>query len=333
MEKEVSAAPRGRQLKRLVIDNNSALILIALLCLSLLFVDGMTNSFYSVIVHSSIYGLVALGLSLVMITGNIDLSIGYQAGTAGVVAVTVFNAVYAGGAGSGVLALLLSAAAAMASGALTGALNGFVVTKVGVSPLITTIATNYIYKGIVFYFAQNAYSAEGDAIKTVAGTQIGGMRWLTPTVLIFVLFIAAFAFVMYKTRFGNSLYIVGDNPEAGAYAGISVSGTVWKAYIICGVLAALTGFFLVSRAGNAIYTQGQGLETFAISACVLGGIKMSGGKGTMVHVLLGVVIMRTIQTIMSTMFLPTAWVNFISGALLILVLIVDRITTTKSAER
>ena len=147
-----------------------------------------------------------------------------------------------------------------------------------------------------------------------------------------MVFIIVFAFIMYKTRFGNSLYVVGDNPEAAAYAGINVSNTVWKTYVLCGVLASLTGFFLVSRAGNAIYTQGQGLETFAISACVLGGIKMAGGKGTILHVLLGVVIMRTIQTVMSALFLPTAWVNFISGALLILVLIIDQLTSVKKAK-
>ncbi len=332
MEKKVKTEKSPVQFKRLVIENNSALILITLLCITLLFVDGMTNSFYNVIVHSSIYGMVALGLSLVMITGNIDLSVGYQAGTAGVVAVAVFNLVYNDGAGNGALALVFSVVAAMASGALTGAFNGFVVTKIGVSPLITTIATNYIYQGIVFYFSATSYSAEGNTIRTVAGTQIAGLRWLTPTVIIFVVFITLFIFLMYRTRFGHNLYVIGDNKEAGAYAGIRVQNTVWKTYIICGVLCALTGFFLVSRAGNAIYTQGQGLDTFAISACVLGGIKMSGGKGTVVHVLMGIVIMRIIQTMMSTLFLSTSWVNFISGALLIVILIIDRLTSEKRSD-
>jgi ribose/xylose/arabinose/galactoside ABC-type transport system permease subunit len=137
---------------------------------------------------------------------------------------------------------------------------------------------------------------------------------------------------MRKTRFGNNLHVVGDNSEAAAYAGISVSKTVLITYILCGVLAAVSGFLMVSFDGYAIYTQGNSLSTFPISCCVIGGIKMAGGKGTVVHVLLGVVIMRTIQAIMSALFLSTDWVNFITGALLILVLVMDRFTSTKNAD-
>jgi ribose/xylose/arabinose/galactoside ABC-type transport system permease subunit len=102
--------------------------------------------------------------------------------------------------------------------------------------------------------------------------------------------------------------------------------------VLCGILAAVTGFLMVSFDGYTIYTQGNSLSTFPISCCVIGGIKMAGGKGTVVHVLLGVVIMRTIQAIMSALFLSTDWVNFITGALLILVLVMDRFTSTKNAD-
>ena len=313
--------------KRLIIDYNSVIIAIVLIVGSLLFVSGMDKSFYRVILESSFYGMIALGLSLVMVTGNIDLSIGFAAGVATIVTVAIFNLVYDGS--NGFLALIISLIAALLCGALTGGINGFVVTKIGVSPLIATIATNYIYKGIVFKYAQEAFTADGEIIKTIAGTKIFGLKWLTPAVLIFAVVVIALIFVMYKTKFGNDVYVVGDNPEAAEYAGISVAKTTWKTYILCGMLGAVTAFFLVSRAGNAMYTQCSSLDTFSISACVLGGIKMAGGKGTIVNTVLGIIVMRTIQTIMSTLFLATAWVNFVSGALLIVVLIVDRITATK----
>ena len=144
--------------------------------------------------------------------------------------------------------------------------------------------------------------------------------------------VAAVFLWMYKSKFGNNLYVVGDNAEAAAYAGISVQKTVWATYVLCGLLSAVCGFIMVSNAGFAIYTQGNSLATLTISCCVIGGIKMSGGKGTAIHVLLGVLIMRVISQMMTALFLSQAWVNLITGALLIVVLIIDRLTSNKEAE-
>ena len=317
---------------RLLKDNNSVLILAILLFVAFFFIDGFSNGFYNVIIYSAEYGAICLGLALVMITGNIDLSVGFQAGLASVTTVKVFNMVLAS-TGNGALAIALGVVAALVVGVITGFLNGFVVTKIGVNPLIATIATNYIFKGLVFVFAQSSYPAtDSDTIKLIARTNIAGQRWLTPMVIIFVVVIAVAVFLMYKTRYGNSLYVVGDNPEAGAFAGISVPRTVLISFVLCGLLSALAGFMMASFDGYAIYTQGNSLSTFPISCCVIGGIKMSGGKGTAVHVLLGVLIMRTIQTMMSTMFWNADRVNLVTGALLIVVLIIDKFTSTKAAD-
>ena len=323
---------RRQQTIRLVKDNNSILILALLLVACFLFVDGYANGFYNVLVYSSIYGAVCIGLGLVMITGNIDLSVGFVAGLCGVSLVLAFNAVFAA-TGSAVLSLVVGIAAAFVTGALCGLLNGFVIAKIGVSPLIATIATNYLFKGLVFYFAKASFApADVNTVKAFAKTQILGQRWLTPAVILFFVLIALVFLWMYKTRFGNALYIVGDNPEAAAFSGISVSRTVLIAYVICGLFAALCGFLMVSFDGYAIYTQGNALATFPISCCVIGGIKMAGGKGTALHILLGVLIMRAISTMMSVLFLNTDMVNFITGVLLVLVLIIDRFTSSKEVE-
>ena len=331
MEKEVKTV-RKNQTARLIKDNNSILILAALLAVCFLFVDGYKNGFYNVIVYSSIYGLICLGLGLVMITGNIDLSVGFQAGLAGVSTVYIFNLVYNATASS-LISLIVAIIAALITGALTGLLNGFVIAKVGVSPLIATIATNYLFKGLVFNFAQTSVApADADFVKLIAKTKIFGLKWLTPSVIILVIMVALVALWMYKTKFGNRLHVVGDNAEAASYAGINVSRTVLITYVLCGILAAACGFLMVSFDGYTIYTQGNSLSTFPISCCVIGGIKMSGGKGTALHILIGVVIMRAISTMMSVMFLSTDMVNLITGILLVVVLIVDRFTSSKSAE-
>lgn len=333
MEKEVKDLTRRKQATRLIKDNNSILIFALLLFVCFVFVDGYTNGFYNVIVYSSIYGPICIGLGLVMITGNIDLSVGFQAGLSGTTMVLMFNAVYAVTNGDALLSLVMGILAAFTVGAITGLLNGFVVAKVGVSPLIATIATNYLFKGIVFNYAKSSYApTDADIVKTIAKTKIFGLRWLTPSVILFVLLIALVAFWMYKTRFGNNLYIVGDNPEAAAYSGISVSHTVLVTYVLCGLFAAISGILMVSFDGYAIYTQGNSLSSFPISCCVIGGIKMAGGKGTAIHILLGVMIMRAISTMMSVMFLNTDMVNLITGVLLVLVLIIDRFTSSKTAD-
>ena len=248
----VSSDLRRKQQIRLLKDNNSVLILILILAAAFIFIPNYSKGFYNVINYVAMYGPVCLGLGLVMITGNIDLSVGFQAGSAGVVSVIVFNAVYNGS--NAILALVLCILAALVCGAVTGFINGFVVAKIGVSPLIATIASNYAFQGFVFLFAQSSFQAEDtDTIRLIAKTQIGGMRWLTPTAIIFLVLVVLVFLWMYKTRFGNRLHVVGDNPEAASFAGISVPRTVWATYVLCGVLAAVTGFFMVSNAGYAVY--------------------------------------------------------------------------------
>ncbi len=331
MEEKAISKPK-MQWSRFLKDNNSVLILVALLFVAFIGIDGFTGSFYNVILYSAEFGICCLGLALVMITGNIDLSVGYNAAFSGVIMVTAFNMVYASGAGAAP-AIIVGLIAALITGGILGAFNGIIVTKVGVSPLIATIATNYIFQGLVMQFARTSYSVtDKEAMGTIAKASIFGIKWLTPMVVIFVLFVVGVFLWMYKTGFGNRLHIVGDNPEAAEYAGISVKKTAFVTFVLCGIMAGMTGFLMVSFNGAAIYTQGTALGTFPISCCVIGGIKMTGGKGTAVHVMLGILIMRCLSTMMSTMFWSTERVNLVTGILLIVVLIVDRFTSTKSAD-
>ena len=334
MEEKVIANTneRNKQLVRLFKDNNSVLILILILIAAFVVVDGFGNGFYNVLNYTAMYGPVCLGLAIVMITGNIDLSAGFQAGLAGVTSVVCFNLAFRA-TGSAVVGLIVAIVGAVITGAITGFINGFFVAKIGISSLIATIAANYAYQGVVFFFAQSSFSPDdSDAVKLIHRTQIAGMRWLTPSLIIFLVIVALVFLWMYKTKFGNNIYIVGDNAEAASYAGISVKKTMWVTYVVCGVLSAISGFFMVSNAGYAIYTQGNSLATLTISCCVIGGIKMAGGKGTAIHVLLGVLIMRVISQMMSAMFLAQSYVNLITGALLIVVLIIDRLTSNKAVE-
>ncbi len=320
MEKKSKVSGQAR---RLLLNYNSALILVVLLIIGSFLVNRFTRNLSTIVFESSIYGCIAIGLALVMVTGNIDLSVGFQAATSAVLVVLVINAT--GSVAAGVVVALLA-------GLVMGAVNGLVVTGFGISPLIATIATNYIYKGIVYYFTKDGSIYPADALRSalrdnIARLQFGGSRYLSLTVLIVAVILIVLAFVMRKTNFGNNLYITGDNAEAGKLAGINTKRTAFLAYVLCGFLCGLAGVFLASNQGAAIYTLGEGRDVFAISACVIGGIKMAGGKGTMLNVLIGILIMRMISTAMNLLLIPAAWVDFVSGMLLIVVLIIDRFTS------
>ena len=327
MKEENAVIPSGKRFKRLFEDYNSVAIVLLLLIVASFVVDGFNGkSVSTILIQASLYGFVALGLALVMITGNIDLSVGFQLCSAGIICVLVLNAT-----GS----MLLASLAALLVGAVTGSINGLVVTKIGVNPLIATIATNYIYKGFSYYFTENGSltptSDYKNALKGLAKAELFDSKWLTVTIIIFVVVLALMYFLLYKTRFGNALYITGDNAEAGAFAGINVKRTTFFAFLLCGVFCAAAGILLTSSNGGLTYTLGEGKDVFAISACVIGGIKMTGGKGTMVNVLTGVLIMRIISKALDMMLLPQQWSNFVSGALLIVILLVDSISSRKKA--
>ncbi len=334
MEEKVTAVntERKNRLMRLFKDNNSVLILVIMLFVAFVFVDSYANGFYNVIKYTAMYGPVCLGLALVMICGNIDLSAGFQAGLAGVTTVICFNLVY-NATGSTMLSFVVSIVGCLLTGLVTGIINGFFVAKIGVYFLFSCILAFFAYQGVVFFLDKSLFApADNTLIKLLHNTKLFGLKWFSPSLIVFVLILVVVFLWMYKTKFGNRLHVVGDNPEAAAFAGISVQNTVWVSYILCGLLSAVTGFIMVSNAGFALYTQGNSLATLTISCCVIGGIKMTGGKGTAVHVLLGVLIMRTISQMMTAMFLTTAWVSLITGLLLIAVLIIDRFTSVKSVD-
>ncbi len=319
---------KSKKFVNLLKNYNAVIILLLLLIITSFAVDGMTGNFDRVLTEASQYSLFAIGLALVMVTGNIDLSVGFQAATASVIVVQVLNMT-----GS----IALAVVAALAAGAIMGFINGFAVVKLGISPLIATIATNYIYKGIVYYYTRSgALRPEGD-LRTdlqnaISKNYLFDIDWLCLTVIIMAVVLICLYFVMRKTRFGVGLYIAGDNAEAGQFAGMNMKRVSWAAYVLCGLCCALAGVFLCSKSGSAIYSQGEGRDVFAISACVIGGIKMAGGKGTMLNVLLGVLVMRVISTAMDMMLIAASWVDFISGVLLILILIIDRFTAVKKED-
>jgi ribose transport system permease protein len=333
VEEKVKAPAKKLNVKKLLTDYNGLMIMIVLLLVCFLGISGFSKSAYQVPITGATYGLITIGMALVMITGNIDLSVGYLAGACAVFSILAINVT--GNIWVGLVAALIF-------GAIGGAINGTLVTKIGVSPLIATIAMNYIYKGVTYsqtnngslqisYGDSDTSKALKKALKAV--TKNGVLSdYITISVIIFIVLLVVTWFVLTKTDFGNSLYIAGDNAEAGSLAGIPITRISWLAYLICGALCGLGGYFMSSYDGCASYLQGSGVETLAISAAVIGGIKMSGGKGRTMNIVIGIVIMRSITVMLNVLKVPSSWMDLVSGLLLIAVLALDHFTSTNKED-
>lgn len=316
-----------KALKNTLLDNTSIIILLLLLCVCVFGVTGFATgaTLTQLVLEISIYGLIAVGLSLVMMAGAIDLSVGYLMGTCAVVIISVYNA-------TGNIAL--SIAAGIIVGLALGCVNGFFVTVIGVNPLIATIALCYIYNGVVLRSTNESSlrAADMGLRNVIYSSGIGGISVLNVTVIGFVLILIILGIFLRRTRLGNNLFVTGGNADAGRLSGIDPKKHLFLAYALCGLCCAVAALFLSARFGGASYTLGSGRDVFAISACVIGGVKMSGGSGSMAKVLVGVIIMRLISTAMNCMLIPASWTDLVSGMLLLVILVLDRVTKGFDSE-
>lgn len=309
------------KIKSTVLNSPSVIILLVLLLACVFGVTGFATgaTISQLILEISIYGMVAVGLSLVMMTGAIDLSVGYLMATCAVALIVVYNAT-----GSILLAILTG----LVCGIVLGAINGFFVTVIGINPLIATIALCYIYNGVVLRSTNESSVRMTDmGLRTAIYTRsIGSVSFLNVTVIAFVLLLIIIGIFLRQTKLGNNMFVSGGNGDAGRLAGVDPKKHLFLAYVLCGACCGVAALFLSARFGGASYSLGSGKDVFAISACVIGGVSMSGGSGSMAKVLIGVIIMRLISTAMNCLLVPASWMDFVSGALLLVILILDRVT-------
>jgi len=230
-------------------------------------------------------GLVALPMTFIIITGGIDLSVGSIMGLCAIVLGSAWQN----------LGLPLEAAIALALviGALAGALNGWFITRVGVPPLIMTLATLALYRGLAEGISQ-ARSVRGYPewfFRLGQGEVLG-----VPTQLwILLVAVVVCAVVLRYTAFGRSLYAIGHNQLAARFSGIPVDRYKLAIYTFSGVMAGLAGFIFVSRVSTTRSDMGTGLELDVIAAVVLGGTSIFGGTGTIIGTVLGVVLIQLLK--------------------------------------
>jgi ribose transport system permease protein len=267
------------------------------------------------------FGILAAGLSFVFIVGGIDLSIGYQVafcGTAFAIIAPEFG-------------FFAAAAITAACGALIGYCNGSIVTRLRIPSLIGTLAVMTVLKGLVLLINGDRGSKSvrdvllGDeALPSFYNARILG--FLSPSVIIALLLFCAFAVFLKWTKTGSGMYVVGGNPEAAVLSGIDKDKIMRLTYTICGLCSAICAILLVVRNNASTYNMGDNIDIIAICAVVIGGVRMTGGKGNMLMCASGVAVIQIINNAMIKLGLQTSMQALITGIIVISVLIINKLT-------
>ncbi|MFP2506272.1 autoinducer 2 ABC transporter permease LsrC [Buttiauxella gaviniae] len=279
---------------------------------------ALNHSYFSLQTLSMIFTsaqiliLLAVGASMVMLTRNIDVSVG---STVGLCAIAVGVALNSG------FSLPVSMLFALLIGAMAGFFNGILVVWLRIPAIVATLGTLGLYRGGMLLWTGGKW-IEGlpPNLKSLSEPVALGISPLGFTVLALV---AIAAWVFARTAFGRDFYAVGDNLAAARQLGVSVNRTRLMAFTFNGMLAAIAGIIFASQIGFVPNQTGSGLEMKAIAACVLGGISLLGGTGTVIGAFLGAFFLTQIDTVLVLFKLPAWWNDFIAGLVLLGVLVLD----------
>jgi len=260
-------------------------------------------------------GLIALGMTLIIVAGGIDLSVG---SLLALVSVTIGFSFQAG------LPLGAALFAGLAVGAAGGFFNGVMVTSLRLHPLVVTLATFALYRGIAFAVSKGAaVSSFPEWFGIFGQTSIGG---LVPVQLIcFALLALVLALLLARTPFGRRLYAIGNNELAARFSGVNTALTRIIAYTLTGCLVGLAGIIYTSRISSARGNAGYGLELTVIAMVVLGGTRITGGSGTVLGTVLGVLILSYLQDGLTYGGVRSDWALIVTGAFLIVAVLLNEI--------
>lgn len=266
----------------------------------------------NVVLTMSVIGIVSIGMTYVMLSGGIDLSVGSTMGLSAVVAAT-----YAKHGSPFILVILIG----LGIGFLIGLVNGLAITKLRVPPLIATLAMLSVAKGVQLIYSRGVtVFGLGDAVGMLGRGSIGPIP--VPIVLLLLLYVLA-SISLSRTAFGRKVYAVGGNERAARIVGIQVERIKISAYILSSMLASFGGLILISRLDSAPTVIGTGLELETIAAVVIGGTSLTGGKGGVWGTLIGVAILALIQNALNLLNVSPYFTQLVQGLVIFTAVAID----------
>lgn len=310
-----AAGPRSfADIARALFRRNEAVLLICLVAL-LVFFSLASGTFLTprnitnVLGQASLAMVAAIGLGVLVIAGEIDVSIGSLAGAVGLPLVVIMNQT-----GS----LELGIAAALLLSLIVGVVNGYLSAILGINSLIVTLGSMFVIRGgIYLYTGQKAIS---DDAQLESFYQMGNGRLFGSVpypALVALVLLVAFIYLMRHRPFGRHIYAVGGNPEVARLAGFNVKRIKFIAFVICALLAGISGILLSSRLGSAVHVAGLGFEFQVVAAVVLGGVSLAGGVGSLFGAALGVLILSFLANGLGMLNIATEWQLVTTGFIII----------------
>lgn len=309
---------RTKNKKSINIQDYGALIALALIVLALSIVSKEFRSLdniFTLLKQSTVNGFIAFGMTCVILTGSIDLSVGsVLALSTGICASLIVMGIPVG------IAFLLT----LLLGTVLGFISGVLVTKGRLQPFIATLVTMTIYRGLTYiYMDGKPISNLGNSflLKFIGRGEIFGVPF---PIILFALIFVGFYFILNKTTFGRRIYATGSNENCAKLVGVKTDKTKMIVYAISGLMSALAGLILLSRLGSAQTTLGSGYELDAIAAVVLGGTSMNGGRGRITGTLIGILIIAVLNNGLNIMNVSSYYQNVVKGLVILIAVLSDR---------
>ena len=309
-------------------DNIGIIIALLVMCIFLVVFPTTRATFltpknvFNILRQNASNLFLATGMTMVIILGGIELSVGSVIALSGVVA--------AGCVINFGLPEIVGFLAAIGVGALVGMFNGFVICKTDIPPFIVTLASMNITKGIALVLTGGSpIRCMTDTFKFPGAGYVGPVP--TPVILMIIVFIIA-AFMINRTQLGRHIYAVGGNAQAAKFSGINVQKVKFIVYTYTGIMSGIAGLVVASRLYSGQPTAGDGAEMDAIAAVVVGGTSMSGGSGRLGGTLIGVLIIGVLNNGLNLMGVDSNWQYIVKGLVILLAVYVDFIRNKKAGR-
>lgn len=317
----LSAPARALRIKQLAQRLEVRMLLLAILialCLSMLSPYFLTRSnIFNMLDQSVVIGIVAVGMTFVILTGGIDLSVGSLAGLTGILL----------GLSLQHMPIVPAIAVAVAAGAGIGLVSGLLINLFGLAAFVVTLGVMAIGRSLAYIVSgQTAISNIPDAMQAIVYTNVLGIP--SNVLFLIILYIVAWAYLAF-TKGGRTIYAVGSNKEAARAAGLNTLFYSVLPYVLSGALSAVAATFSISQILSADPLMGNSMELDAIAAVVIGGASLYGGRGSMIGTLFGVFIMVMIRNGLNLMGVSPFWQGSAIGTIIIVALLVERLVSSR----
>ena len=284
----------------------------------------ITGNLLNILRQISMFGIVVVGYTMVMISGGCDMSVGGQLALCGMFAATL-NVTY--GLPTFVVVILT-----LMLGALFGLINGLLMNVFNIMPLIVTLGTMLFFQGASYIISGGvAIFGLSDSFKFIGQGYLG----FVPLPIVILLVIGMLGYiVLHKTYFGRQIYAMGGNPEAARLAGVNIKKYRLAVFTITGILAAVAGIIMAARTGSAQPSAGASYPFDCMTAVVLGGVSFAGGSGSMLGAMMGVIIIGVLNNGMQLVGMDSNMINCVKGIVLLIAIGIDSVQRTgKKAKK